>query len=245
MRNDRYSSSTEAKICRYCHEEVDEENKDYVNPCTCITPVHIECINQWLAARNRTVCEICHHDFAFKTDKNWEWGRCWKDCTGICSSNSLKKMVKHTLICVSSVIINFLLTAGYTWKEYFTGTYKLHGTTAFFVVVCYYFISPVLFTIGLYAINIERMERNTRTKVNMAYIGIVIIVIVVSHSIGICVLDNFKVFKPRDETYAIGLGMLSVIFIVLSCLILSINACYNKLTTYRMVNRTIIDLEQN
>ena len=48
----------EEDICRYC---LSYENKEtLIYPCLCKTPVHRECLNEWLKFKyNDKQCEIC------------------------------------------------------------------------------------------------------------------------------------------------------------------------------------------
>ena len=49
-------------ICRYCLSYEDKETLIY--PCLCKTPVHRECLNEWLKMKyNDKQCEICLEEY--------------------------------------------------------------------------------------------------------------------------------------------------------------------------------------
>ena len=53
-------------ICRYCFEGEDEKNpllNQLIFPCDCNTPVHKDCIKQWIETSENNYCEICKKNY--------------------------------------------------------------------------------------------------------------------------------------------------------------------------------------
>ena len=48
-------------ICRYCFEEGDFNN--LISACDCNTPVHKDCIKQWIETSEHDYCEICKKNY--------------------------------------------------------------------------------------------------------------------------------------------------------------------------------------
>ena len=50
--------SNEDLICRYCFDTESNDNL-FIYPCDCYTPVHRNCLKEWLKSSRRNECEIC------------------------------------------------------------------------------------------------------------------------------------------------------------------------------------------
>lgn len=248
--NDRNEDNE--KICRYCYEEVKEDPKDYVNPCTCITPVHTKCINTWLAERGRERCEICRHQFAFT---NIEVK--WKDCLKACCQDFCSSLIKKYLPYFVGLIPMMLAAGGYSWYEYFNGTYKYDMGWLVGLILAYYVFIPLVYPWCYYLTVKSNGYRftNNKTMYHIIYHLSWLLFIIISHAIGIAVEDKYKTFRPRDLTYAVGaviinwivLGILILIFLICitwRAILCCCDECQENCKRYTNTQRVITDLEQ-
>jgi len=56
--------ASEDKICRYCLEEVNTDDKiNVAKPCNCNTYIHQNCFKTWWEYSHSTRCELCHMEY--------------------------------------------------------------------------------------------------------------------------------------------------------------------------------------
>jgi len=102
------------EICKYCLDEISEDNNLSYRPCRCNYAIHHKCLATWLENSGRTECEICHikYDIEYKNviglpNKSKEWFKTYRNhiilllifflvpCFGQNDSNISKYMISY------------------------------------------------------------------------------------------------------------------------------------------------------